>query len=548
MLPPSEAYSAAYRLLVNRYGDNYVLAKAFRNRLASWPRIVGSETAGLRNFIDFLNQCKSAKRSFPALRVLDDESENADLTKKLPAWLARQWGRRVVAIREATDEFPSFDSFVEFLEQEDKVAHDSFFQAIQKSEGSKDRNRGGSFASETRRATSNGRDFGVCIFCRENHALEMCRKFGSEQFEVRMRFMKENRMCFKCLLRGHISRECRRRMACQFCQGSHATSMHREEWTTGGPPSTTSVTACASYSSFDDVPRKSSMIVPVYISHRSDPAREVLTYAMLDGQSDSSFITEGTARALGLTGKEVRLRLSTMTASDKVVKCSRYAGLEVRGYNGEPKIALPQLYSRKIIPVNRQHIPDRDMIRGWPYLEPLSDKLAPKLNCDVGILIGYECSKAQIPRDVISGAEDGPFGQRSYLGWGIVGIVNQLVAVSDNPTGHSHRIVVNPIPGYKIALQRRVKEITTPADCLKLLEKDFSDRLCTSQSVGISEGSDKSALLPSNKKRKKKRSKKHNTTVGEAICSSKSDNPSDLKATGLNKNSEGSIPASSFIN
>ena len=245
--------------------------------------------------------------------------------------------------------------------------------------------------------------------------------------------MKENRMCFKCLLKGHISRECRRRMACQFCQGSHSTSMHREDWTTGGPPSTTSVTACVSNSGFDSVPRKSSMIVPVYISHCSNPAREVLTYAMLDGQSDSSFITEGTAKTLGLMGKEVRLSLSTMTASDRVVKCTRFAGLEVRSYDGEQKIALPQLYSRKIIPVNRQHIPDRDMIRGWPYLEPLKNKLAPKLDSDVGILIGYDYPKAQIPRDVVSGAGDGPFGQRLYLGWGIVGIIHESTAVSNDP-------------------------------------------------------------------------------------------------------------------
>ena len=41
LLPPSEAYSAAYRSLVMRYGDNYRLAKAYRDRLASWPKIGG---------------------------------------------------------------------------------------------------------------------------------------------------------------------------------------------------------------------------------------------------------------------------------------------------------------------------------------------------------------------------------------------------------------------------------------------------------------------------------------------------------------------------
>ena len=486
MLPPSEAYGAAYKLLVTRYGDNYLLAKAFRNRLTSWPKIMGSETAGLRNFIDFLNQCKSAKRSFPALRVLDDESENADLTKKLPAWLARQWGRRVVAIREATDEFPSFDNFVEFLEQEDKVAHDPFFQAIHKPEGFKERNRGGSFASETRAATSNGRDFGVCIFCRESHSLEMCWKFGAEAFEIRLKFVRDHQLCFGCLIKGHLARECRNRGICQFCRKGHPTSMHREDSLTGAHP-TASITACASRRDTDRAPRKSSMIVPTYISHRDNPGREVLIYAMIDSQSDTSFITESAADALGLQGKEIHLSLSTMTAKNKVVKCTRFTGLNIRSYDSDDKITLPQLYSQKAIPVNRQHIPSADMIAGWPYLEPLRRKLIPKLDCEVGILIGYDWPRVLISREVISAGGGGPFGQRTDLGWGIVGIISKSADDDTDPIGYSHRIVVNQTTGSQITLQKRSKAIVSPADCLKVLESDFPDRICKGESSSVEE-------------------------------------------------------------
>ena len=98
------------------------------------------------------------------------------------------------------------------------------------------------------------------------------------------------------------------------------------------------------------------------------------------------------------------------------------------------------------------------MIRGWPYLEPLKNKIAPKLDCDVGILIGYDCPKAQIPRDVISGAWDGPFGLRSYLGWGIVGIINEPTAVSNEPIGHSHRILTVSDTGSHITSPTRIRD------------------------------------------------------------------------------------------
>ena len=117
LLPPPEAFRKAYAVLVRRYGDNFRLAKAFRDRLKSWVRVGETDAAGLRNFVDFLTQCESAKNSLHALKILDDEFENAEMCKKLPAWLSRKWTRRVAAHREATGEYPPFKEFVEFITQ-----------------------------------------------------------------------------------------------------------------------------------------------------------------------------------------------------------------------------------------------------------------------------------------------------------------------------------------------------------------------------------------------------------------------------------------------
>ena len=65
------------------------------------------------------------------------------------------------------------------------------------------------------------------------------------------------------------------------------------------------------------------------------------------------------------------------------------------------------------------------MIENWPHLSPLRGKLAPKLDHEVGILIGYDCPEALFPREVINAPKStgGPFGLKSDLGWGIVGII-----------------------------------------------------------------------------------------------------------------------------
>ena len=96
--------------------------------------------------------------------------------------------------------------------------------------------------------------------------------------------------------------------------------MHADSPDQTGAPPQSSATTCASNKFNTRDAQKSSMVVPVYIS-RID---QKVVFAMIDTQSDTSFITEETAEELGLTGKEVRLSLSTMTATDRIVRCRRY--------------------------------------------------------------------------------------------------------------------------------------------------------------------------------------------------------------------------------
>ena len=43
------------------------------------------------------------------------------------------------------------------------------------------------------------------------------------------------------------------------------------------------------------------------------------------------------------------------------------------------------------------------------------------LDCNVGMLVGYERSKALTPREVISGEGNEPYAIKTNLGWSIVG-------------------------------------------------------------------------------------------------------------------------------
>lgn len=164
-----------------------------------------------------------------------------------------------------------------------------------------------------------------------------------------------------------------------------------------------------------------SSIIPVYVSTTAEPRKEILVYALLDTQSDTTFILKDTAETLDIEKEPVKLKISTITSKTKVVSSHKLNGLQVRGIKSEVKVKPPTTYTRDYIPVNRSHIPRSETAKNWPHLEHLADEMAPALDCEVGLLIGYNCPQALLPRDVLSGNDDQPFAKRSVLGWSIVG-------------------------------------------------------------------------------------------------------------------------------
>lgn len=218
---------------------------------------------------------------------------------------------------------------------------------------------------------------------------------------------------------------------------------------------------------------------------------------MLDTQSDTSFILDDTCKSLGISGTPVSLKLSTMLAEDKTVPSTRFKGLMVRGHDSDVRISLPETYSRNIIPANRNHIPTPSIAKTWTHLSAIADKLLPLKDCEIGLLIGYNCPRALMPRDVIPPDDDGPFAQKTDLGWGIVGIDTNHES-EDDPIGISHRTLVCEIPtelvtpAWKSYDQPSIESVSfafktkikiDPVQISRMLELDFNENTAGDESV-----------------------------------------------------------------
>ncbi|KAK0134384.1 hypothetical protein N1851_030041 [Merluccius polli] len=525
LLGTESAYNAAWTVLPERYGSPFLIAKAFRNKLDAWPKISTKGSTELQEFTDFLASCEAAMSQMKGLEVLNDCHENQKILTKLPDWLTARWSRKVIEEEEQSHTYPSFSQFVKFLTREAKIScHPvSSLHALKPSECErfkvpKSRGPGAKVlaTNSDERVVSS-----CCDFCEKTgHSLHKCRKCMDKTISERVKFVQEKNLCFGCLMSGHRSKECKNKNCCSMCEKRHPTCLHddrtKEERMATRPDGArnidrsrerrverlhdTSARASSEMRASSNATTSSearslrvvqnikdthtSSIVPVWVSAASEPTNEVLVYALLYTQSDTTFILEDTAKALHTKNEPVQLKLSTMAAKTTLVSCRKLTGLQVRGYFSDKIIPLPGTYTREFIPANRDHIPTPETAMAWPHLEHIAHEIAPLQKCDVGLLIGYNCPQALLTRQVVSSKEDNlPFASRTDLGWSVVGYGNPCLDCGD-VIGVSHQVIINQVMPHlqcsseltsevHYVLRTQIKELYSPIDVIKVLESDF---------------------------------------------------------------------------
>ncbi|KAK0152254.1 hypothetical protein N1851_006383 [Merluccius polli] len=465
-----DAYEGAWAVLEDRYGNPFVVQKAFRDKLMKWPKINSYDSSALREFADFLKSCVEAMPQVKGLAILNDCEENHKLLKKLPDWIVRKWSRIAVDELDKSGEYPAFNRFTEFVSKEARIACNPiasplFLNSRTPDEKPSKRAKALSTSAQSKDHTSKvsenvsfPRPRVPCLICKEeSHGIAKCPGFAAKPMGDKKTFIHQNHLCFGCLRKGHITKDCRTKHICGVCGRRHPTCLHDDERgrksgevTMKSSSTEGQVTQIHKVNSHAVIREASatSSIVPVYLSSVNEPEKEILTYALLDTQSDSTFVLEDLAR---------ELNVATQPLHQSVV------GLQVRSFHNDNHILLRQAYTRDFIPVDKSCVPTPSTALQWSHLKHLAQELPSLQDCDVGLLIGYDCPSALAPLEVITGHENEPFAQKTELGWSIIGAANPHLDRQG-----SRRFV------HRVA----VKEIAMPtaADILRVLESDFSER------------------------------------------------------------------------
>ena len=473
-----DIYIKAKSALKRRYGEPYHIAQAYKTELSRWPSIKPGDGPALRRFSDFLNHCRCAIETTKYLDSLNSADENQKLLKKLPRYLADRWNRIVdrwlfgtEADREEHGDlyvgtFPPFAEFSKFIANESRIACGPGLIGISNSNekisyAENQRSKSArilatstaSGPSITSSASETATRKPYCNVCAADHFAEDCEMFRNMKIEERREVAKRKGFCFKCLRKGHLVKECRRTGSSLLFKDLPETKKSE----TKESKKSEEANAISYTIAVKNDEQFHSPIVPVVIYHKDQPSKAVKTYALLDNQSNACFITDTLVKQFDVRREAVSLNLTTMSET-KPIDSEIVHGLVIRGVEEENEVVLPGAYTRTTIPVEQEQIPKPETVKVWPHLKDVAEKLQPFNNkWEVGLLIGFNCSAALLPREIVIAADDDPYAVRTILGWGVVGKIKPGTSV------RSH-----------FAFRTYVKEIT-PSQIKDMYDHDFNE-------------------------------------------------------------------------
>ena len=507
-LRTQEAYDKAQSILFERYGNKFNVANAFRDKLEKWPNIQLHDGPGFLKFYDFLEQCKTAMETVEYLRFLNDPKENMMLLQKLPNNVAERWNAITTQrVEDSGGDYPSFREFTKFIGREARKAcnpissyaaiHGKQKEAVtkekvQRTQRSKNIQRT-SFLTKNDEVQSEPKKGGkdqtkksgtyqtndyscVCVYCKENHDIEACKRFISLTLEKREEFCKNSRLCLACLRSGHSWKDCWYPRKCNQCSRWHPTLLHNDAL---------SKIADAKYPLQDNkIVNKvvtrftssniNSMIVPVKITNKEND-QTVDVYCILDDQSDTCFIEESLLDELNAVGENSMINLTTMLGQERI-KCKKVINLKVQGLATDIVVDLPCVYSRQVIPARHTQIPRKETAQMWSHLKPIANKLY-KYDKDlpIGLLIGANCPECIKPIEIVPGGYNEPYGKLTVLGWGIIG---NVATNSNKDDCIVNRIICEEVQiGQNVRENRFIVPETTKEvyedKILKLMQQDF---------------------------------------------------------------------------
>eukprot|EP00057_Strongylocentrotus_purpuratus_P005270 XP_003730565.1 PREDICTED: uncharacterized protein LOC100888978 [Strongylocentrotus purpuratus] len=362
--------------------------------------------------------------------------------KRWPFHLKSRWLRLVKTIRDSGRQ-PNIQHAVEFITGAADELNDPVFGAllmggpknlgnarIVKERTVSGRGQASMFTTSVNSSTKN------CIMCQDSHDLFDCQEFKAMEPDERFDFAFINRLCFNCLLPGHVSSKCILNRTCSVkgCNQRHTKFLHtgrRMRPSSGNPTpwrtrresndsSTQTDYDVASHASSNATRaggcRVALPIIPVTVS-AADGGESIETLALLDPGSTNSFCLQELIDVLQTKGKKKVIQVSTLESPKRAMECEAVK-LRVKGSTAD-KMIEAEFLTRPSLNISTANMAREEDISKYQHLCGIDLPVTGKNQ--VTILIGQDVPEALMPLEIKAGKPGEVYAVKTILGWTLNG-------------------------------------------------------------------------------------------------------------------------------
>ena len=329
----------------------------------------------------------------------------------MPESLRDKWDNEVVKFSlKNEDAYPDFTVFASMIEKQSLLKNHPNVKAFEK-RGRRDRRKPLTsaedhlhtvLAGETEAEDGNEKH---CPFHKcAGHTLSECKAFAQKTLEEKTQWIKEERLCFRCLISGHIAKQCKSKVKCsKCCSERHPTILHK---VTDGEEIKS---ARMSIGCNADSNVSCSKIALLDVFHPDRPLKKFRFYSIVDEQSNASMISPELTDSLGISETKQKYLLSTCSVSKETRFERRVSGLMITPVRGKP-LELPTLIECDNILKDKSEIPLPEFVKQYTHLRDIADQIAQiDSNAEMQLLIGRNAPELLKVREFRNGLNGTPW-------------------------------------------------------------------------------------------------------------------------------------------
>ena len=418
-------YLKARKLLQQTFGQKFQIAKACVDSLTNGPMLHVNDKPSLISFSADINSCMNTLKGMNYLHKMDNLDVITKVAKRLPHQWLSGWQAEVDSLIHQKGQEVSIENLAAYVTIKTRQTTNldcNWAQSSRKPDLHKPRKET-TLATQTVLSPSKP----CCKLCKGPHYLNQCKRFRKYVYKDRIKFVNESKLCRSCLEPGHFAKNCSRKSPCKRpdCNGSHTTLLHPPERCTPltsatnqmDSPADSALSHIAVRNGLVGVPtqtRGSLPIVPVRI-RTNNSEQSIITQAFLDTGSTSSFITNDLIDKLGIRQSPV-VKVTTVTINHgtDTRKAKVISDLEISDvFESSPYSHLQPLLSIQRLPATIDDAPSQEDISEFPEFANI---FIPRVNSDVGLLIGNDNRHLTKPHEIISSESD-HYAIRTAVGW-----------------------------------------------------------------------------------------------------------------------------------